>query len=283
MKFTGSTESCREVGGNLVPVFNFSSFCPVVDLLVDNMMNIHRSRLLLATGRGCGSALRILRSGVAVKECVFVDLPGSAGLVFTLRSTFEARYERYLVVSFSSSTMVMMIANGAVNQVLDSGVLTDVSTFAMKLMQDDSIIQVSRRGIHHVFRGRLSSGWSVPASRDVQKVCCNSRQVVLVLKGDMVVYLELGFLKHGLEELGRKQYSEGISSLDIMVLSPGSKRSVCFALSTSTSFVYLVSLSPCRVLERLLEYRLETSIASSISFIDSKKVGVCSELIAGCN
>lgn len=224
------------------------------------------AQLLVVCGKGSYRTLRLLRAGVDVESEVSVDLPEQALDVFSLRASVQVMHDRYLVVAFSLSTMVLAISNLVVNQVIESGIMNYVHTFLVQLMDDDSFVQVVHRGIHHVFREQRGCCWSAPSSCNVERVSCNGMQLLLGLKNGVVVYFELDKHLHHLKEIGFKDFDVAITSIDILRYVDRSKGSRIFAFSTNCSRILVVSLAGGNLLETLHEARVERTYVASLAF-----------------
>jgi splicing factor 3B subunit 3 len=208
-----------------------------------------------------------LRAGVDVQESLRVRLPNLAVGVYTLRASTRMELYRYLVITFSSSTMILVISNGSVNQVTDSGILTNVYSHNVMLMADDSIAQVVFKGVYHLTRERRVFSWSCPPRLVVLKVVCVARQVVLALTGGGVVYLELEIAKHKLSEHHRRNFGGGVSSMDILECRVTNCCSNILAVGMESSQLIIVSLASLSFLGHLYMHNLETSYASALAFM----------------
>lgn len=236
-------------------------------MLVDNLIDVQRSQFFLASGGGEGTSLRILRAGVEVQESLRVQLPFLAISVFTLRASVRFVQDRYLVISFNSSTMVLVICQGAVNQVLDSGILTDIYTHKVKLMADDSVVQVICKGIYHLARGGRGCSWSCPNKLAVVSYAVVDTLVSLSLSGGVIVFLELDTVKNRLAEMNRRTIGELIISMDILENRGGCRRTFTIAVASQSSQLTLFALYRGSVIEQIFSERMDTMYVSALSFM----------------
>merc|ERR1711920_86307 len=253
---------------NLEIVDEISSLSPILDMKVDNILAEDTPQLFIACGKGSKSTLRLLRYGISVLESTCVELPEYPTNVFTLRAKQSEVPHKYLVVTYSESTMVLVMSNGSVNQIVDSELKCDTETLLVQLMADDSIVQVYGRGVRHILYDKRIREWVAPAKQEVEKSASNSQQVVLALKGGEVVYLELDSQTRQLVEKGKKNMGVEISAIDISPISVDTIKARFLAVACHDSTIRLMTLDSNNLLRQVGLQHAETAYATSLLFFD---------------
>jgi splicing factor 3B subunit 3 len=257
---------------NLELVDEMSSLSPIIDMKIENILSEETPQIFIACGRGTMSTLRLLRPGISVAESVSADLPDLPQDVFTLKATQQDTIDKYLVISYNYYTMVLVIFDGTVNQIIDSGIQSDVSTVCVQLMADDSFVQVHSQGVRHILSDKRIHEWSAPARKNVEKAACNNRQIVLSLSGGEIVYLELDIQAQQLVERAKKDLNDEVLAIDICPIKEGVEQAGLFAVADSHSTVRLFSLEPGSLFGQVSVQHTEAANATSLLFMDFKIV-----------
>lgn len=206
-------------------------------------------------GRGPRSTLRVLRHGAAVTEIAVSNLPGVPGGVFTIRGPEdEGKFDKYIVVSFADATLVLSIGE-TVEEVDDSGFLTDVPTLACSALSDGGFCQVHPSGVRHI-KGGQAKEWQCPGLKRIEVASANASQVLIALAGGEVVYFELDSMSGTLTEASTKEMGAEVSCLDVGAISKGRSRSFFAAVGCRDQTCRVVSLSP----DQLLAPRSSTAL-----------------------
>jgi splicing factor 3B subunit 3 len=183
---------------HLLLVDDLGSLAPITDALVLNndtssetkaaSSDLH-THILSLCGRGHRSSLRMLRQGVRVSEMAVSELPAKPTNVFTIRQSHEEPYDKYIVVCMQAQTLVLSVGD-TVEEVLDSGFLTNVPTLMCVLLGDNSVLQVYPHGIRHIRTNKQTHDLKM-SGRRIEKACANTHQVIISLAGGELVYFEL--------------------------------------------------------------------------------------------
>ena len=241
---------------NFLVTDEVESLAPITDMLVDDIMSEDASQILTACGRGNRSTLRILRHGVSISEMAVSDLRGRPTAVWTVKKSHDDEYDRYIIVSFSNATLVLTIGD-TVEEVTDSGFLTNCATLAVALLADNALIQVHNNGIRHIRSDNRTSEWTSPGRKLIQFAAANSRQVAISLGDGEIFYFELDQTGR-LEEIGVIDMGKEVSALDLGVIPEGRTRSPFLAVGAWDDTVQLLSLDPSDVLGKGPSFGVES-------------------------
>lgn len=264
------SESAAQVAPTFVPSTRLSnllitdeleSLAPITDMLVDDLSTqdgeaSSQQQIYTVCGRGHRSSLRILRRGVSITEMAVSELPGRPTAVWTVKKTLGDDFDRYIVVSFSNATLVLSIGDN-VEEITDSGFLTNAATLQVVLLADNALIQVHNNGIRHIRPDQRTSEWKAPGRRLVQLASANSRQVAISLTGGEITYFELDATGQ-LVEMGAVDMGKEVCSLDIGEVPEGRSRSQFLAVGCWDDTVQLLSLDPSDVLGKGPSFGVES-------------------------
>merc|ERR1712093_607665 len=82
--------------------------------------------------------------------------------------------------------MVLVVLNFCVNQMSGSDLQIKVKTYGVKLMADNSIIQVHFYGLNHIFHQYITLEWKIPGNQKVKKAAfSNPKRVLEMYMKDM--------------------------------------------------------------------------------------------------
>lgn len=249
---------------NLLITDEINSLAPITDMIIDDVCNEESKQIYTLCGKGYRSKLRVLRHGIAVTEMAVSELPGRPLATWTIKQSFDSDVDKYIVVSFSNSTLVLGVGE-TVEEVSDSGFLTNVASLQVALLCDNSYLQIYSKGIRHIRPDTRISEWETPGRRPIEKVSANSRQVVISLSGGEIIYFELDsvgqLLENGNIELGKE-----VTSLDVGMIPPGRIKSPFLAVGCADETVQVLSLDS----SDLLTQRSAMSVLArpdSVSFV----------------
>jgi splicing factor 3B subunit 3 len=180
--------------------------------------------------------------------------------VMTLRnrSAGEASnlYDDYMIVSFAESSLILSIQDGKISSVQDSGFSKSEPTLHAAALEDGSFVQVTARGIVHVRKHvdptLKNTTWQCDPKRQVVNACSNSRQVVVQVGSDQVIYFELDLQQGGiLVEKGQQIFKQPISCLALAPVPAGRLRFKFLIAGFGDSTVRVLSLEPETCLDRV--------------------------------
>jgi DNA damage-binding protein 1 len=99
-----------EGGSNVEVLETFANLGPIQDFCVVDLERQGQGQVITCSGTLKDGSLRVVRNGIGIHEQASVELPGIKGL-WSLRESYEARFDRYLVQSFIGETRVLAIAD----------------------------------------------------------------------------------------------------------------------------------------------------------------------------
>lgn len=176
---------------NLAPVDEMQSLAPALGMLVANATGEETPQLYSLCGRARRSTLRSLRYGLGVSQLAASDLGGVPTNLWTVRERHGAEKDALIVISFTDATLVLSVGE-TVEEVSNSGLQGDAATLCVQLLENDSMVQVTRDAMFLVRANAPPSKWAPPGHKYIEHADANERQVVLALTGGELCYFELG-------------------------------------------------------------------------------------------
>lgn len=234
---------------NLVVVEEHNSLAPTTDMLVSDVANEGSAQIHMLVGRGNRSALKVLRHGIAVTEVAVSELPGRPNAVWTIRSSHEAEYDRYIVVSFSNATLVLSIGED-VEEVTDSGFNDKVETLQVVLLADNAMLQIHPTGIRHMRENGTKSEWKTPGRKPIERTSANARQVAISLQGGQIIYFEVD-ATGTLVEVADHDAGREVACLDVGEIPSGRLLSPFLAVGCWDDTVIVLSLDAGNLMAQL--------------------------------
>eukprot|EP00727_Mastigamoeba_balamuthi_P006206 m51a1_g2204 putative splicing factor 3b subunit 3-like (1210) ;mRNA; r:168623-173209 len=228
---------------NLTLVDELESLAPLLDLHVLNPLREDAPQLTCLCGRGPRSTFRAIRRGVPVTELATSQLPYDPMAIFTTRRTSADEYDRYIVVSFATATLVLAVGD-TVQEVGDSGLLTTSPTLAVGLLGADSLLQVHTAGVRIVRPDGRVHEWVPPGKRQVVCASSNGQQVALALSGPEgeLFYFELEPSTGQLTEVERHEVGREVRCVDVAPCARGQRAR--FLAAADDISVRVFSLTP---------------------------------------
>jgi splicing factor 3B subunit 3 len=221
---------------------------------VEDLLNEGTPQLYIAQGRGPYSKLRVLRHGLGVVEMAVTQMPKKPVKVMTIKGRTDDPYDKYMVVSFQDSTLVLSIGTEKVTQVMDSGLADGERTLHVGIMEDNSYVQVTPKSIIHIkgdASNRKRAKWDSGQGK-ILKCCSNSRQVAISIEGGQIVYFELDEMSGLLNEVESRLVTDSeIACLDIGDVPEGRQRCRFLAVGYVDKTVKIMSLDPESCLSRI--------------------------------
>lgn len=206
----------------------------------------------------------MLKNGMEVSEIVASELPGVPSAVWTTKLAKNDEYDAYMVLTFSNATLVLSIGE-TVEEVSDSGLLTNAPTLAVQQLGEEGIVQVHPKGIRHIVNGRVNE-WPAPQHRSIVAAATNENQVVIALSSGEVVYFELDTDNILAEYDEKKEMSGTVTCLSLGKVPEGLKRSSFLAVGCDDCTVRVLSLDPESTLE-MKSIQALTAAPSSLSIM----------------
>ncbi|OMH80520.1 Splicing factor 3B subunit 3 [Zancudomyces culisetae] len=236
---------------SLTLVGELDSLCPFVGGMINNLAQEDTPQMYGLCGRGGGSSLKVIRHGLEVTEMAVSELPGNAKAVWTIKKRIEDEYDSYIVVSFLDATLVLLIGE-EVEEVLDSGFISDTPTLGVQLLADNGMLQVTPHALRHIKADGRVNEWQPPPGREIIATTSNSRQVVIALnRGDVILFEldgDLGILSEWGEKLN---IGCDVVCLAIPEIQEGRTRALVMAIGCNDQTARLVSIDPNKDLDIL--------------------------------
>ncbi|KAJ0408897.1 hypothetical protein ATCC90586_005934 [Pythium insidiosum] len=227
---------------NLALATHMEALSPVTQLLVDDLANESTPQMYTLCGRSNRSTLRTLRHGLPVTEMAASGLPGAAKAVWCLKEKNSDPHDKFIVVSFEDATLVLGIGD-TVQQIDDSGFLSDHGSLLVHLLEDDSMLQVHQNGVRHIRKFQPVTEWKAPGKKVIERCAANARQLVICLAGGEILYFELS-VSGDLMEKGKFDLGFEVCSLDVGEVPEGRQRFPYVAIGSWDNTVRILTLDP---------------------------------------
>ncbi|KAK3380060.1 Pre-mRNA-splicing factor rse-1 [Lasiosphaeria ovina] len=249
---------------NLILVQSMDAMNPLVDCKVANLTGEDAPQIYSICGSGARSTFRSLKNGLEVTEIVGEELPGTPSAVWTTKLARDDEFDAYIVMSFANATLVLSIGE-TVEEVQDSGFMSDVTTLAAQQLGEEGLIQVHPKGIRHIVKGRVND-WPAPQHRSIVAAATNESQVVLALSSGEIVYFEVESDGNLAEYDEKKEMTGTVTCLSLGKVPEGHKRSSFLAVGCDDCTVRILSLDPETTLE-MKSVQALTAAPSSLSIM----------------
>lgn len=185
---------------NLLIVDVVKSFAPVLAWQLDDFSQEGSPQIAMACGRGTSSSIRVLRRGFSVQEMAVSELQAAPTAVFTVKENRSDEYDQYIVISFVNATLVLRIGE-TVEEVSQSGLLTEVPTLIASTMGEDALLQVHSGGVRLIRKNAAVTEWKPPTGATITVAASNPMQVAVALSTGDLVYFELDTESGNLDEI----------------------------------------------------------------------------------
>lgn len=251
---------------NLALTQSIESMNSLLDARVTNLLGDDGApQIYSLCGAGARSSFKTLKHGLSVSELVESELPDKPNAVWTTKLTRDDQYDAYIVLSFSSGTLVLSIGE-TVEEVTDTGFLSTAPTLAVQQLGEDALIQVHPKGIRHIRADKRVNEWPAPQHRSIVAAATNERQVAVALSSGEVVYFEMDNDGSLNEYDERREMTGTVTCLGLGEVPEGRVRSSFLAVGCDDSTVRILSLDPDSTLENKSVQAL-TSAPSSLAIM----------------
>ena len=186
---------------NLFLIEEIPSLSSINDMIVEDLVNEGAPQIYMTCGRGSRSSLRVLRHGLQVNEMASSPLPGKPIAIWTLKGSMTDEFDKYVIVSFTSATLVLSIGE-KVSEIKDSGFDLKKPSLHVGLMEDGTFIQIYPNGIIHIKSDKKRNLYKTTSK--ILCACSNSRQIVVALQDKEVMYFELDSTTGALNTVEKK-------------------------------------------------------------------------------
>ncbi|EGG17647.1 CPSF domain-containing protein [Cavenderia fasciculata] len=250
---------------NLVLTATISSLSPIVDFKVADLAQEGTPQMYALSGVSERANLRVLRHGLPITQMVDSQLPGTPAGIWTIPQslttmrnpqyqgigTVESPADRYIVVSFVGSTLVLGVGE-TVEEVQDSGILSTTTTILIRSMGAnlDSIVQIFAQGIRHINAERRVSEWRAPGRKTISIAAANQQQVIICIGGSEIIYFELDPAGN-LTEVFKKDMRKDINCIEFAPIPRGRTMSRFVAISDYDGPVRILSLERDNMLNQV--------------------------------
>ncbi|ODA80042.1 hypothetical protein RJ55_03000 [Drechmeria coniospora] len=232
---------------NITMFQSIPSMNPLTDCKVANLTGDDAPQIYTICGTGARSSFRTLKHGLDVTEIVGSELPGAPVAVWTLKLNRDDQYDAYIVLSFGNGSLILSIGE-TVEEVSDSGFLTQVPTLAAQLLGENGLLQVHPKGIRVVRNGQASD-WEVPQHRSIVSAATNAKQVAVALSSGEIIYFEADDEGNLNEFEDRKEMTGTVTALSLGDVPEGRVRSSYLAVGCDDCTVRILSLDAGSTLE----------------------------------
>ncbi|KAI8088902.1 CPSF A subunit region-domain-containing protein [Halteromyces radiatus] len=256
---------------NLLMVDELESFAPMMDSKVLNLADEESPRIYGICGNGARSTFRIMNQGLEVSELAVSELPGNPSAVWTTKLRYDDDFQSYIVVSFVNATLVLSIGE-TVEEVADTGLMTNTPTLAVQQLGEDSLVQVYPHGVRHIRADKRVNEWRVPGGQVIVQAATNNRQVVVALSNSELIYFELDNMDQLNEHHERKQMPTNVACLALGDVPEGRQRYPHLAVGCDDHTVRILSLDPEACMEPVSMQALQ-GVASSLSILEMFDTG----------
>eukprot|EP00924_Labyrinthula_sp_SR-Ha-C_P013060 augustus_masked-scaffold_12-processed-gene-8.0-mRNA-1 protein AED:0.23 eAED:0.26 QI:0/-1/0/1/-1/1/1/0/1238 len=194
---------------------------PCLGLILQKPINnASGTDIVLRTGTGPESSLKTLRHGLTCVNIAETKLPGMPLAVFTIKEKQGAEVDKYILVAFSNVSLVLSVGS-KVEQVKDTGLLLEGRTFGLKLLRNNSVLQVHAGGFRllNSLEDKSTPVFDWSAGNETVLQCAYTvSQLCLILSDNSICYFQLDELGN-LSEVSRTQQSAIVSAKSSSLIS----------------------------------------------------------------
>ncbi|ODV59084.1 U2 snRNP complex subunit RSE1 [Ascoidea rubescens DSM 1968] len=260
---------------NLILVDIINSINPVINsqLISSTASNLTElPKILSLCGTNSRSSLKLLENSLTTSELVDSELPQNAVSIWTTKLSSKDEYDKYLILSFIETTLVLTIGEN-VEEVSNSGFVLDSPTISVQQLGLNSLIQIHTNGIRHLSYLNMDDEsqetepkiveWFPPAGIKITSAASTNYQVAIGLSNRDLVYFEIDDDEQLIEYSERKEMPGQIISLSLGDIPEGKLRSPFLAVGCNDQTIRILSVDPSSTLE-LLSVQALSSNASSL-------------------
>jgi splicing factor 3B subunit 3 len=213
------------------------SLCSISDMVIEDLISDGMPQIYTLCGRGSRSSLRILKQGMAVTEVASSSLPGKPISIWTVKSDAGDKFDKYAIVSFQNSTLVLSIEE-TVKEVHDSGFDLKKPSLYVASLVDNTFIQVLPNGIIHIKSDKKKALYQT--SSKIISASSNNKQIAVALQDREILYFEAQGDK--LEKVESKVLDSEIVSISMGEIPENRNRAKYLAVGCSDNTVRILSL-----------------------------------------
>ncbi|KAH3684650.1 hypothetical protein WICPIJ_004366 [Wickerhamomyces pijperi] len=230
-------------------------------------------QILALSGLATQSTFKTIDRGVKVEEIVESEVPGIADKIFTTKITKKDPFDKYLILSFLNSTLVLEIGE-SVEEVLDSGLVLTEATLGVQQVGEAGLLQILANKIVSFQNGVKTSEWLAPGGIKISHCSTNNRQVLVSLSSNEVVYFEVDEYDRLIEYQTHYESECRVTAVSVGDIPAGRLRCPFMAVAFEDSLVRVFSCGPENVLE-VLALQVVADVACSLSITnDSSYINI---------
>jgi len=236
---------------------------PIIDFDMQDLLREGVPQYYTLTGRASQSSLRVLRHGLWLSklgENTFSDDEPMPQRIFTLKQNANDEQQKYILVAFESSTLILQLNGKDIEDTSDTGLDDNVSTLECGVIGEKTLCQIHSRGINFVTDG-VNRPWS-PSPKKITKAAINGRQVVVSLSGGQVTYLEYDAQTGTVDEKSSKDMGQDVACLCVGPVPEGSLRSPYLGIGFYNRSAQVLSLDPANVWDEIATLSLTAEPSS---------------------
>lgn len=249
---------------NLLLVDIIESLNPIIDSKLIQTDN--NSSIFTLSGIDKSSSLKILQYGVPINEIVESELPPFSNKVFTTKVSKFDEFDKYLIISFNDSTLVLSIGE-SVEEVTDSGIALNEHTLDIKQVGNHSIAQIHSNGIRIIKENRVVNDWLPPAGIKILCASTTNKQVAIGLSNDELIYFEIDQDDRLIEFNQHKEFQSKITSISLGDIPEDGLRSPFLIVGCNDSTIRVLNTSPNDTLESMSLQAL-TSVPNDLLILE---------------
>ena len=171
-------------------VSSYTNLGPIVDMAVVDLDRQGQGAVVTCSGTGKEGSLRVVRNGIGIEEHVSVDLRGIRSL-FTLRSSTDAEFDKYLVHSYANETRAFSIEGETMDEVTVPGFVTSQPSLLCSTVVGNALLQVIASEVRLVLDGTVISTWNPPAGSRITVASSNLLQLLIALSNKTLILIDI--------------------------------------------------------------------------------------------
>jgi len=234
---------------NLEVLQTFQKMNPILDAKIANLTVSDAPQIYAICGSGSRSTFKTITHGLEVNEVAVEELPvPPLKAVWATKLNEGDEQDSWIVLTYPGNTLVLAIGE-SIEQVEDSGLVTNTETLVIQQMGKGAVTQVHAQGIRQVRNDGRTVDWNVPQSRTIVSATANDRQLAIALSSGEIVYFELSGDGSLIEYDQTYRVSSNANCLSLGEVPEGRMRSDFLAVGCDDSTVRILSLDPDSVFE----------------------------------
>lgn len=238
---------------NIEVLQTFQKMNPIIESKVLNLTRADAPQIYSICGAGARSTFKTITHGLEVNQVAHEQLPVPPfSAVWATKLNDTDQYDSWMVLSSDTpgnvNTLVLSLGD-SIEQVEDSGLITNTNTLVIQQMGKDAVAQIHPRGIRQVRSSGRTVDWNAPPGKTIVAGAANERQVAIALSSNEILYFELDAQGQLVEYDDTHPIQRNINCLSLGEIPEGRMRSSFLAVGCDDSTVRILSLDPDSVFE----------------------------------